>query len=165
MFAGKTSYIYTKYRQYSKQEGVRILTVKPKMDTRSSEVTTHTGFSIPCVCVSELTGMDVSEVDVLLVDEAQWFPDLLDFVKLHWKTNLRMYIAGLCGDIHQEKFGQISDILQYCSEFFFVHDICSVCGEASCFNKRKGDEESRDVPGGAELYFTVCSKHLCLQRK
>lgn len=163
MFAGKTSYLETKHRQFSKKKENRILGVKPLKDTRNDvdHISTHNGYKIPAIRKEILCDINVEEYDVILIDEAQWFPDLYSFIESNMGKNCRVYVAGLDGDIYQKKFGQVIDIIPFCSEKVPVVSVCDICGDPAPFSKRRGESSERDVPGGAELYYTVCSKHLC----
>lgn len=166
MFAGKSTYLQTKYRQYSKNKANRILVVKPKFDTRYDEhfICTHTGQKIPAVGMDTLIGITYEDWDVIIIDEAQWFPCLYEFIHVGMKSNtysnLRVFVAGLSGDKNQSKFGTILDIVPMCSEIITLHSPCDVCGEMGAFTKCRVNTKERDVLGSDDIYYCVCSKHL-----
>jgi thymidine kinase len=109
--------------------------------------------------------VDVNNYDVILIEEAQWFDDLVEFIELNRNSPCRFYVFGLVGDINRNKFGHIADIIHLASNITMFHGVCEFCGDDSSFTKRKGDIKERDVPGGDELYYTVCYKHVCSETK
>lgn len=170
MFAGKSTYLQTKYRQFSKNVNNRILVVKPLFDKRYEEhsICTHTGQKIPAIGMDDLSSIDYSKWDVILIDEAQWFNDLYSFIyngfvntyNIENIKSLRVYIAGLSGDKNQKKFGEVLDIIPMCSEIISLTSPCDVCGEMGSFTKCKIISDKRDLIGAEDLYYTVCNKHL-----
>lgn len=167
MFSGKTTSLQTRYRQYSKKKEFTVRAFKPKRDTRCScnTIRNHPGQEIPAISVEQLCDIVAFENDIILLEESQWFPDLYDFIQRVKHVNCRIYVAGLLGDIKQEKFGQICDILPLASKITFLSSVCERCGDEAAFSKRRGSLTERDVVGGDELYYTVCSKHLYSETK
>lgn len=167
MWANKTSELYIKHIQYSKKKDTRLLVVKPKLDTRNTEtsIRTHNGQTMSAMSTEKLMSIDVSQYDVILIDEAQWFPDLYQFVKFYISSDLKVHIAGLSGDKYQQSFGQVMDIIPLCSNVIFKHSICEICGDEAPFTLCRLDTAKRDIPGDGELYYTVCHKHLSSDQK
>ena len=53
------------------------------------------------------------DVDVIAIDEAQFFPDLLSFCSTAADyDNKHVIIAGLDGDFKRQRFGQVGDGLR-----------------------------------------------------
>jgi len=162
MTGGKSSFLFDKYRQYSKNKGTRILVAKPLKDTRTPEhISTHWGGKIDAICVRNLLDIDVYSYDVILLDEAHWFCDLHKFVQMNIHAkNIRLFVCGLIGDKYQQKYGQILDIIPLCSHIEWKPAICDICGNDCAFSKCKVDTEQIDLPGGTDIYYTVCDQHL-----
>lgn len=164
MFAGKTTYLCDKDRMFSKKPEWKVVAVDPKINTRDEEndpcVVTHYGYRIPCIKVDRLMELEVLDGYVFLLNEGQWYPDLVEFIEAHWKKNIHVYISGLISDKDQKKFGNIVDVLHLASEIEPRYWYCQICGDKCTFTKCRKQTEKRDVPGGDDLYYTVCCKHL-----
>lgn len=167
MTGGKSTFLENKYRQYSKTPNMRILVVSHNWDSRASpgKLQTHAGLRIPAISMSSLCTINVDEYDVILIDEAQWFTDLPEFIERNYGKNVRVYVAGLISDFKQRKFGAIADILHLVSDIKWFSAVCDVCGSDAGLTKRRGSDETRDIPGGTDKYYTVCAKHLCCNLK
>lgn len=94
-----------------------IAMVKSDKDNRYSrtEITTHDGLARPCYAVAQLAdlrsavGQSYDSIQVIAIDEAQFFPDLLEFcVDASDHDNKQILIAGLDGDFQRRRFGQVS---------------------------------------------------------
>lgn len=168
MFGGKSSTLERLYRQY-KKKNVSILSIKHSIDNRydsGNNIVTHDGKKMPCVCMKNLMDIDLSLWDVVIIDEAQWFEDLYDFISSNFnKFDTRIHIAGLNGDKHQKSFGDINRISPFCSEERVHYAMCAVCGDSAPFTKYRGDSDCRDIIGGDDDYYTVCHKHLHIPSK
>jgi thymidine kinase len=74
----------------------------------------------------------------IFINEAQFFPDLLEFVQQYENTKeIRIY--GLDGDYLRRPFGQILDVIPYCDSIEKLRGVC-VCGQRSIHSKRVTDD-------------------------
>jgi thymidine kinase len=89
----------------------------------------------------------------ILINEAQFFPDLIDFVKEF--VNKNIYVYGLDGDFKQEKIGYILDIIPLCDTVTKLKAICE-CGQPAIFSKRLSEEMDQYQPNAQ--YVPVCRK-------
>ena len=96
--------------------------VKSDKDNRysSSEITTHDGVARPCYAVAELAdlrsavGKSYDSIQVIAIDEAQFFPDLLEFcTKASDHDKKHIVVTGLDGDFQRQRFGQVSVVLAH----------------------------------------------------
>lgn len=92
----------------------QILLVKSDRDTRYSkdEITTHDGLARPCHAVGLLAELraatDYANAQVIAIDEAQFFPDLLEFcTEASDHEHKQILVAGLDGDFRRHRFGQV----------------------------------------------------------
>ena len=94
----------------------KIAMVKSDKDNRYSqtEITTHDGLARPCYAVARLAdlrsavGQSYDSIHVIAIDEAQFFPDLLDFcTEASDHDNKQILVAGLDGDFQRQRFGQV----------------------------------------------------------
>ena len=186
MFCGKTTHLLqdiTRYADTTSCLESRPLLINSKLDGRdskhiiSSHSSSYRGVSdkIDMISVKHLNQVDVSSYTVIGIDEAQFFPDLFETVDVWVKSGKHVYCAGLDGDRHMKKFGQIADLLNISDKFVKLSSICSLCLD---LEKSKGKiilpntlhsapftgcivnttQEQVQV-GGANLYRPVCREH------
>jgi thymidine kinase len=93
--------------------------------------------------------------EYILINEAQFYPDLVEFVKEF--KNKHIYVYGLDGDFKQEKIGHILDIVPLCDSIQKLKATCS-CGEQAIFSKRLSKEIDQYQPNAQ--YIPVCRKCL-----
>lgn len=165
MGSGKSSYLYDKYRAYKKSYS-NILAITHSYDTRKDgSICTHTCMSIPAIKTKDLMSIDIGGYNVLLIDEAQFFPDLYEFISSQKKNDIHIFVAGLNGDFNQHKFGQILDIIPMSSECIHRTSICDICGKNAPFTLKREEETNDQVdPGGFDKYYTVCNDHIIMFR-
>jgi len=90
----------------------------------------------------------------IMINEAQFFPDLVDFVKEFSQRNI--YVYGLDGDFKQEKIGYILDIIPLCDTITKLRATCA-CGEPAIFSKILESTDSDQYQPNAQ-YIPVCRK-------
>lgn len=165
--SGKTTELITRLFTYTNM-GKKVLYINSVLDTRSSEkvFSTHNIEikDIPCdgVKLEKLSGYDISEYDVLGVDECQFFEDLKDVV-CDWVDNCCkiVIVSGLDGDYKRQKFGQITELLSHCDSITKLKSCCMICKKNGVvrdgvFSKRLVEGDSSVLIGGEESYLPVC---------
>jgi thymidine kinase len=91
----------------------------------------------------------------ILINEAQFYPDLVKFVKEF--KHKHIYLYGLDGDFKQEKIGDILDMIPLCDTVIKLKAHCK-CGEPAIFSKRISQEMEQYQPNAQ--YIPVCRKCL-----
>lgn len=173
MFSGKTSELIRQLVTYSKA-GFNVLYINSSFDSRSDVgFSTHnsslstTQSDIKMVKVSKLMS-DVRLVqnsDVIGVDEAQFFDDLVDFYRFAVETlKKKVVVCGLNGTSQRSRFGQITELVPVCDNITFLHSFCTRCAEGKTivpapFSKRISTVQSTVCVGGIESYIPVCRAH------
>lgn len=163
MFAGKSSYILTIVRRNTAL-GIRVLVIKPSIDHRYSsdaEVVTHDQARTPCVVVEQLhDAIDtVNQYDVIVVEEAQFFSDLVDFVKETVdRKKKRVILVGLDGDSNRRPFGHLLECVPMADEIIKLKALCARCrnGKPALFTHRRTQNQDQVHVGGAEEYTPLC---------
>ena len=89
----------------------------------------------------------------IMINEAQFFPDLVSFVRKF--LNKHIYIYGLDGDFKQEKIGYILDLVPLCDSIQKLKAVCN-CGEPAIFSKRLSGEKDQYLPNAQ--YIPICRK-------
>jgi thymidine kinase len=163
MYSGKTSKLLDLYRQYEFCD-LEVLVINHNDDHRYTEenkIASHDKVMVPCVSVSELFQVPDSEfirVQVILIDEAQFFPDLVPWVARaispeHLKS---VYIASLDGDYKRQKFGSVLDLIPICDKVTKLSSICNFCRcRAAIFTFRMTAETEQKVVGN-DKYIPLC---------
>eukprot|EP00898_Chlorokybus_atmophyticus_P000078 jgi/Chlat1/1070/Chrsp110S01577 len=164
MFAGKTSALLQRMKDAA-VAGRRILLVKSSKDTRYARdnVVAHNGTRMPCFALPSLTLLPRShyaEAEVIGIDEAQFFPDLLDFCRLAADYDgKRLVVAGLDGDFQRRIFGAITELVPMADSVTKLAARCSCCGERAPFTLRTVNDDRTELIGGQESYMPVCRRH------
>ena len=177
MYSGKsTELIRNLTTESSVVSPERILYVNHICDERKTsaankDITTHNiTFSgktpFHTLKVSKLSDVDVTEYDVIGIDEIQFFTNIFLTI-LQWKNMGKViYIVGLDGNSEQETFGGVSSLLPICETFFKLSARCKLCAQEGKRNARasfticNGIKDREILVGGEEMYSAVCWKHI-----
>ncbi|KAL6197829.1 hypothetical protein ACLB2K_027622 [Fragaria x ananassa] len=148
---------------------VPYLIIKSNKDTRYGldSIVTHDGVKLPCWALPNLSsfkqkfGLDAYEqLDVIGIDEAQFFGDLYDFCcEAADHDGKKVIVAGLDGDYLRRSFGSVLDIIPLADSVTKLSSRCELCGKPAFFTLRKTEEIQTEVIGGADVYMPVCRKH------
>jgi thymidine kinase len=160
MFSGKTEELIRRLRraQFAKQ---KVEIFKPQIDTRYHEekVISHQGNEIHSTPVPSSSNilLLVSDVDVVGIDEAQFFDmELVNVVNQLADSGVRVIIAGLDMDFKRQPFGPMPALLA-CAEYVTkVHAICMTCGSLAHVSHRKTNETSLVLLGETDSYEPLC---------
>ncbi|XP_021604239.1 thymidine kinase a [Manihot esculenta] len=168
MFAGKTTTLLRRMQSES-SDGRNVAVIKSNRDTRYGldSIVTHDGVKLPCVALPSLSlfrqkfGFDAYEqLDVIGIDEAQFFEDLYDFCREAADHDGKtLIVAGLDGDYLRRSFGSVLDIIPLADSVTKLTARCEVCGKRAFFTMRKTEETRIELIGGADVYMPVCRQH------
>ena len=163
MYAGKTSKLINIYNMM-KFSNISTLVINYKEDTRYSntQLSTHDKKMIPCVqCLKLMDLLKNREIEekVIIINEGQFFTDIVKFVKDMLNKDKHIYICGLDGDFQMKKFGDLLELIPICNEVEKLSAICSICanGTKAYFTKRITNEKGQKVIG-SDNYLPVCRK-------
>jgi len=95
--------------------------------------------------------------DVIIINEGQFFEDLLPAVEHMLQHNKKIYVGGLDGDFERKKFGQILELIPLCDKVTKMTSLCGICknGTHGIFSKRISSEKEQTVVG-SDNYIPVC---------
>ena len=162
MFSGKTSETIRRLKCF-KIIGESILVINSSVDTRSAknELLTHDGVTFTCFKTNALMSVNTDNYSVIAIDEAQFFDDLIDFVKLCLSQNKKILVTGLDGDSNQNVFGQILNLIPLCDNVVKLKALCVDCHDGTCgpFSKRISRDTCQQLVG-SDIYKAVCRRHL-----
>lgn len=160
MFSGKTEELIRRLKRatFAKQ---RVEIFKPAMDTRYSEdsVVSHDSNSIQSTSIDSSASilLFTSEIDVVGIDEAQFFDDGLVGVCNQLANNgIRVVVAGLDMDFKGIPFGPMPGLCAIADEVTKVHAICVKCGRLAYISHRVVDNDKRVLLGEQSKYEPLC---------
>jgi len=160
MFSGKTEELIRRLNR-ARIARQRVEIFKPSIDIRYSEeeVVSHDSNSIRSTPVSTAANilLMVSEVDVVGVDEAQFFDKgLVEVCDQLANQGVRVIVAGLDMDFRGIPFGPIPDLLAIAEYVTKVHAICMRCGQLAQYSHRKIANEKLVLLGETDNYEPLC---------
>lgn len=168
MFAGKTTALLRRV-QCETDKGRSVAIVKSNKDTRYGldSIVTHDGAKLPCWALPDLLSFRdrlgseaYDKLDVIGIDEAQFFGDLYDFCcKTADIDGKIVIVAGLDGDYLRKRFGSVLDIIPLADSVTKLTARCELCGKRAFFTLRKTDDTQTELIAGADVYMPVCRRH------
>ena len=160
MFSGKTEELIRRMRraQFAKQ---RVEIFKPAIDTRYSdeEVVSHDHNAIPSTPIDSSASILLlsSDIDVVGIDEAQFFDDgLVSVCNELANRGVRVIIAGLDMDYKGVPFGPMPALCAIADDVTKVHAICVKCGSLAYVSHRTVANDKRVLLGETQEYEPLC---------
>ena len=173
MFAGKSSALLSRIRR-SKAIGKNVMVITSSLDKRYSvepALTSHDKESVAAVAVAKLMSClqdddsqreAILKADLIIIEEAQFFPDLRDFVDLVLVLNKNLVVCGLDGDTAARPFGQVLDCIPLADSVVKMTALCERCGDgtAAIFTglRSLGSAEGQIKVGASETYIPLCRR-------
>lgn len=162
MFSGKTEELIRRLnRARIARQKVEIF--KPRIDMRYDDenVVSHDESMIkstPVQAASQILLL-VQEVDVVAVDEAQFFDNELTTVcNTLANEGMRVIVAGLDMDYLGNPFGPIPSLLASAEYVTKVHAICIECGNLAQYSYRTAQDDKLVLLGEKESYIPLCRR-------
>lgn len=164
MFSGKTEALQRHVRRFQ-LSGKSCLIINHVSDTRYGDAThccTHYQQRMPAIITNSLETVveQCRAVDVIALDEGQFYPDLIEFVD-HLTNDLDkiVIVVALDGTYEGKPFGRVSELLARAEHFEKLSAVCLRCGRDAAFTIRK--KEYRNITdtvsvGASEQYEAVC---------
>lgn len=170
MFSGKSTELITRVERYKYTANFsKILLINHSSDNRQNSISgkingesvqTHSGKTMDAIKTDKL--MKVFEIalehDVIGIDEAQFFDDLLAFFKSIEHYNKVIIVAGLDGDIKRNPMGQILNLIPYANKVEKITAIDTDGSDAIFTQRRQKSNKIIDI-GGCETYVAVSRKN------
>lgn len=184
MFSGKTSKLLEIYKK-CRFCNVSVAVINHSADNRYHDnmLSNHDKLMIPCIQTENIKDIwfyqnletnydedigskhiEARNAEVILINEAQFFPDLYDCVVDMLKEKKKVYVCGLDGDFERKKFGQVLDLIPICDKVTKLHALCGSCknGEEGIFSMRLNKETAQLLIGN-DNYVPVCRN--CYENK
>lgn len=173
MWAGKSSTILGFIRRY-KAIGWNVLVLTSALDNRYGEqtISSHDRENHPATAVSELKSIQgtpaYNEAQLIVLEESQFFPDLLDFVRHAVDCDKKHLVCvGLDGDSERRPFGQMLQLIPLCDSVKKITSLCKSCGDGTpaLFSHRCAAAVGQVAVGAADLYEPLCRRHYLEKRE
>ena len=172
MYAGKTTALIAEL-EASLEEGKQVLVVKPVIDNRyaADDIVSHdgtslqktTGHTVRRLGINEtLDPFEFEDVDVLLIDEAQFFEELCEeTIEIVLERGIDVVAVGLDMDSEGLPFGSMPYLLSLANNVYKLSGVCSVCGDEATrtFRKVHATSSAQVLIGGSETYEPRCLAH------
>lgn len=170
MFSGKSEELIRRLRRgvYAKQ---KVIVFKPTIDDRyhKEKIVSHNGNAIEAINITEAKEIeqhDLSDVDIIGIDEIQFFDrTVVDIAQDLAKKGYRVITAGLDMDFKGEPFDPVPEMLAVSEHITKLQAVCAVCGASSSRTQRliDGRPAKYDDPiimvGSNESYEPRCRAH------
>jgi thymidine kinase len=173
MFAGKSSALQTIVRRH-RAHGWSVMVITHSIDKRygdDPQIVNHDLQRLPAIGADALVPLlehdEYKKAKLIVVEEAQFFPDLVAFIlKAVDEDGKHAVVVGLDGDAERKKFGQVLDLVPYADRIQKLTAICRRCEDVTpaIFTFAHPDA-SADVAAGqpsvgaGEKYTPMCRKH------
>lgn len=170
MFSGKSSHIFNIINR-NNAINISSLVIKHSLDIRyssDSNIISHNKLLIKSISLTKLFDINQEIFDKynkIIIDEAQFFDDIYDFVKnavdIHKK---HIIICGLNGDAERKPFKKFLELIPLADKIDFLQSYCYYCkDETPGIFSLKYNQESKTnnqiLIGSDDYYHSVCRKH------
>jgi len=167
MFSGKSEELIRRIRR-AQYGNLKTAVFKPEIDDRYAEetVVSHDGNSIqaqPIGSVSELIEKIPSDIDVIGIDEVQFFnKEIIETINQLADQGIRVIAAGLDTNFRGEPFGIVPELMSLSESVTKLNAICPKCGSPASRTQRliDGKPASYNDPliliGASESYEPRC---------
>jgi len=157
MYAGKTTLLMNLFKKH----GGIILDFSDRK-CQEGRMMNHDKQSVSCIHLPRLQDIHTADTSIqrrfslapyIYINEAQFFPDLLEFAK-RWEEK-DIYIFGLDGDFQRKPIGQILDVIPLCDKVEKLNGLCSRCKSKSIFSKRI-TQDTQQILLDETAYIPLC---------
>lgn len=160
MFSGKTEELIRRLKR-AKFARQRVEIFKPALDTRYSEeeVVSHDSNHILSTPIESSASILLlaTEVDVVGIDEAQFFDDeLVSVCNELARRGTRVIVAGLDMDFKCQPFGPMPALMAVADEVTKVHAVCVKCGNLAYVSHRTVQNDKLVLLGEKMEYEPLC---------
>ena len=167
MYSGKTTELMRRIKRHHVINN-QTLIINSASDIRcQSEICSHDNHKLSAIKLNNLNDIfndkyDIDSYNVIAIDEAQFFEDLVTFTQRMLNINKHIIVAGLNGDYKQNVFGNIVNLIPWADKLDLLDGLCTLCadGASGYFSSRIIEDKSQVLVGGKESYICVCRKHL-----
>lgn len=178
MFSGKTTFMLSKISFFSNLN-FKILYINTDFDNRNNDTFyTHNPFintseynhgdnikkNVKMIKTNKLSDIPYNNYDIVIIDEAHFFDDLVEYTKLLLENKKYVIVGSLIGDFNGNKFGHACELIPICDDIHRLHAYCGVCSKSkkckiAIYSKRISYSKETIEIGGSDKYIPVCREH------
>jgi thymidine kinase len=170
MFAGKSSALLTIVRRH-RALGWPVMVITHSIDKRygdDPQIVNHDLQRLPAIACDALMPLleyaDYASAKLVVVEEAQFFSDLIPFVlKAVERDGKHAVVVGLDGDAERNPFGRVLDLIPYADRIQKLTAFCHLCADGTPAIFTHAYQEPAVVGqtnvGAADKYAPMCRKH------
>lgn len=167
MFSGKTEELIRRMKR-AKFAMQKVEIFKPAIDTRYSDcdVVSHDNHTIHSTPIDTSASILLlsSDIDVVGIDEAQFFDDgIVSVCNELANRGVRVIVAGLDMDFKGLPFGPMPALCAIADDVTKVHAICVKCGAIAYVSHRLVNVQKQVMLGEKTEYEPLCRE--CYQRE
>jgi thymidine kinase len=164
MFSGKSEELIRRLKR-AQIARLRVICFKPDVDLRyhRTAIASHSAQILEAITVANVGELkdelfqELGRVDVIGIDEAQFFDDSL----VHFSLELvhlgkRVVLAGLDTTFHGEPFGPVPDLMAVADEVVKLSAVCMVCGAPAIHTQRLTSNQELVMVGATGVYEARC---------
>ena len=170
MYSGKSTELIRRCGRYQAIDK-NVLLINHSLDTRTTnKVQTHNKMTMDAYKTNKLmSNLSIYEdVDIIGIDEAQFFEDLFEFIQyIDQKQDKIVILAGLDGDSNREPFGHLLRCIPYCDEVtkLSAMDMVDKDGSLGIFTKRIVHNSDKILVGAQDCFIAVSRKNYSKELK
>jgi thymidine kinase len=175
MFSGKTTYLLSEISKLT-QLNYKILYINIDFDDRSiNYFSTHNPLfdkhfnfnnNVTMFKSKNLLKINILPYDIIMIDEAHFFDDLIEFTNSCLDQQKYIIVAGLQADFAGRKFGKILDLIPICTDIKRLHAYCAECAKdkycrIAIYSKKivNSDELTPDLRSACADYNLAVDRH------
>ena len=160
MFSGKTEELIRRLKRVQ-IAGQKAEIFKPALDVRYDplHIVSHDASKIQSTPVDNYYNILLlaSEVDVVGIDEAQFFDEgIVEVLELLMLRGIRVIVAGLDMDYTGKPFGPVPALLARAEYITKLHAICVKCGDIANYSYRIPEIDDQVLLGEKDIYEPRC---------
>jgi len=160
MFSGKTEELIRRLKRVQ-IAGQKAEIFKPTIDQRYDplDIVSHDASRIRSTPVDNYYNILLlaSEVDVVGIDEAQFFDEgIVEVAELLMLRGIRVIVAGLDMDYMGKPFGPVPALLARAEYITKLHAICVKCGDIASYSYRIPKIDDKVLLGEKDVYEPRC---------
>jgi len=167
MYSGKSSKLFEYYYKYRLKYNCLLLSHEKDVRYGKNVIATHNKFTEKSKSVVNLfDALELEEYNncnVILIDEAQFFGDLYEFVKQAINQhNKILIVSGLNSDYKKNSIGQVNQLIMEADDIHFKKAICHYCPSPvdAIFSLRINTISKKQILiGEKDSYVPVCRYH------
>lgn len=164
MFSKKTTTLLALYDEY-KLNAKKCILVKFQRDNRYNSINlldiishdkTNRQASFAVKNLNHISTSELESCDAIMIDEGQFFIDLVEFTNKWADRGKEVFVAALNGTFEREPFSVVAKLLSKVEKIMQLNAQCSICSKEAAFSKRLCNSKEQELIGGSDLYHPRC---------